>query len=145
MKRFTLLFFSLFVFSMTTFAQQSGPSIKFDKLVHDFGAIVQGDNAEYEFHFINNGNAPLIISNVRSTCGCTVPTWPHDPVMPGQEGKIKVHYDSNRVGEINKQITVESNSATGQVYLKIIGTISKKPSEVIPFQNYDPSGFPGAN
>ncbi len=132
------LFFVLF--GMTSFlavAQTNGAYIKFNKTVHDFGELTQGDKAEVEFVFTNTGDAPLLLSNVRSTCGCTVPTWPHDPIMPGATASIKVKYDSNRIGGINKQITVESNATNGAINLKITGNISKKPEEIMPFQNYD--------
>jgi hypothetical protein len=128
------------LFGMTSFlavGQTNGAYIKFNKTVHDFGELTQGDKAEVEFVFTNTGDAPLLLSNVRSTCGCTVPTWPREPVMPNTTASIKVKYDSNRIGGINKQVTVESNATNGAVYLKVTGNISKKPEEIMPFQNFD--------
>lgn len=137
------LFFVLFgLIAFSASAQNNGAYIKFSKTVHDFGELTQGEKAEVEFLFTNSGDAPLLLSNVRSTCGCTVPTWPHDPIMPGASASIKVKYDSNRIGGINKQITVESNATNGAVYLKITGNISKKPEEIMPFQNFDSNGTP---
>lgn len=121
---------------------QNGSYLKFDKLVHDFGELTQGDKAEVDFTFTNTGDAPLLLSSVKSSCGCTIPTWSKDPILPGQKGSIKVKYDSNRIGQINKQITVESNATNGVVYLKIAGNISKKPDEVMPFSNFDNNGVP---
>lgn len=140
------IFFALMLLTgFTANAQnQTGAYIKFDKLVHDFGEMTAGDPAEVNFSFTNTGDAPLVLSNVRSTCGCTVPTWPHEPILPGKTAAIKVKYDSNRVGQINKQITVESNASNGTVYLKISGNIKKKPDEIMPVQNYDNSGTPFA-
>ena len=111
------LFFVLMLLSGFAANAQSGATIKFEKLVHDYGELIAGDPAEVEFKFTNTGNEPLLLSNVRSTCGCTVPTWPHEPILPGKSAVIKVKYDSNRVGAINKQITVESNASNGPIYL----------------------------
>jgi len=136
------IFLLMSLLAAYTATAQNGATIKFDKLVHDFGELIQGDRSEVDFTFTNTGDAPLLLSNVRSTCGCTVPTWPHDPILPGKTAAIKVKYDSNRIGPINKQITVESNATNGPVYLKITGNIKKKPEEVMPIQNYDNNGTP---
>lgn len=133
----------LFAFLLVSIVNgQDAPIIKFEKLVHDFGELTSGDKAETNFVFTNTGKAPLILSNVRSSCGCTVPTWTKEPILPGKKGTIKVVYDSNRIGPINKQITVESNSSNGAINLRITGNISKKPDEIMPFQNYDKSSSP---
>ena len=71
--------------------------ISFQKDVHDFGKLKQHGNASTEFTFTNTGNAPLIISNAKGSCGCTVPTWPREPIAPGATASIKVKYDSKRV------------------------------------------------
>jgi len=136
-------FFALMlIFSVYQANAQAGAHIKFEKLVHDFGQLTQGDPATVEFTFTNTGDASLQLSNVRSSCGCTIPTWPHDPIAPGKTGSITVKYDSNRVGIINKQVTVESNAVNNSVILKISGEVKKKPEEVMPFQNFDNSGSP---
>lgn len=144
MKKILIVLIASISFSLTINAQDTGPYLKFDKLVHNFGEIFQDDKAEVDFTFTNTGNTPLLLSTVRSTCGCTVPTWSKKPILPKQKGSIKVRYDSHRVGPINKQVIVESNSATGTTYLKITGKISKRPTEVMPFQNLDGSGVPFA-
>ncbi|PLW93453.1 MAG: hypothetical protein C0592_06095 [Marinilabiliales bacterium] len=143
MKRYILAFAVMVGLSLAVQAQK-GPYLKFEKLVHDFGELLQDDKAVYEFKFTNTGDAPLIISLARSSCGCTVPSWPRQPILPGESSTIKVKYDSHRIGPINKQVVVESNSSTGTVYLKITGKISKRPSEVMPIQNFDDSGTPFA-
>ncbi len=136
-------FFALIlVFSVFQANAQTGAHIKFEKLVHDFGQLTQGDPASIEFKFSNTGDAPLLLSNVRSSCGCTIPTWPHEEIAPGKSGSITVKYDSNRVGPINKTVTVESNAVNNSVVLKISGEVKKKPEEVMPFQNFDNNGSP---
>ncbi len=94
---------------------------KFEKEVHDFGIVNEGDMAVYEFVFKNIGDEPIIMTNVRASCGCTTPFFTKDPVMPGKEGKIKVQYNSSgRMGVFNKSITITSNAepATKVVYIK---------------------------
>lgn len=88
----------------------AGPEISFEKDVHDYGNIKQHANGECEFKFTNTGNAPLIISNAKGSCGCTVPDWPKQPIKPGETAVIKVKYDTKRVGPISKTVTVESNA-----------------------------------
>jgi hypothetical protein len=75
------------------------------------------------FEFTNTGTAPLIISKVSSSCGCTIPKKPEDPILPGQSGEIQVKYDTNRPGPIRKAITVISNADTPTKILKIKGTV----------------------
>lgn len=73
--------------------------------------------------FTNTGNAPLVISSATGSCGCTVPTYPKEPIMPGQKGVIKVHYDTNRLGAFNKTVTIVSNAPSGSDILRITGTV----------------------
>ena len=103
-----------------------GPGIKFEQTGHDYGTIEQGANGNCEFEFVNNGTEPLILSDVRSSCGCTVPSWPREPIMPGKKSAIKVHYDTNRVGGISKSITVSTNGNPDRVVLSIRGTVNPK-------------------
>ena len=98
----------------------------FEKLEHDYGRVEQGGNGGTEFKYKNTGKVPLILSKVRSSCGCTVPSWSKEPLMPGQTGSITVKYNTNNVGQINKSITVESNASNGRVVLKIKGEVVKK-------------------
>jgi hypothetical protein len=101
--------------------------INFASTVHDYGTIEQGSDGTYEFKFTNDGKAPLILSNVRSSCGCTVPSWTKEPVAPGSEGAIKVVYNTNNIGSFNKSITVTSNAKNSQVVLQIKGNVTAKP------------------
>jgi hypothetical protein len=118
------------------------PEITFEKLVHDYGEIYQGENGECEFVFKNTGKAELILTNCRSSCGCTVPSWPKDPIPPGKKAVIKVKYNTQRIGQINKTITVESNAVNDRVVLKISGNVNPKPTEAAPENN---SGAPKVN
>jgi hypothetical protein len=128
MKNLLLTLSVFLVLGLTnTFAQTSSnetaPVMTFEKTVHDYGTINKGADAAYEFVFTNTGKEPLILSRPRSNCGCTVPQWPQQPIMPGQSDKIKVTYDSNRLGAINKQVTVMSNATNSPIVLQIKGSV----------------------
>ncbi len=110
----------------------NAPEISFDKTVHDYGSIIQGTDGTCEFKFTNTGKEPLILSRPTSSCGCTVPTWPQEPVLPGKSDIIKVTYNTNNVGGINKTVTVTSNAKTARVVLQIKGTVNPKPATTMP-------------
>ncbi len=97
--------------------------IEFKTEIIDYGTIEKGADGVRIFEFTNTGNAPLIISNVKSTCGCTVPKKPKGPIMPGETGEIEVKYDTKRVNPIRKTITVISNAERPTVALKIKGLV----------------------
>ena len=99
------------------------PKIEFKNTEHDFGTIEQNGDGTTEFVFTNTGDAPLILSNVRSSCGCTVPKWPRDPIAPGDSASIDVKYDTRRIGSFSKTITVYSNATETPILLKIKGTV----------------------
>ncbi len=108
-------------------ALNTGPDVEFEKDIHDFGTLTQGGNASTEFMFTNTGSEPLIISNARGSCGCTVPSWPKQPIKPGETSSIKVKYDSNRIGPINKSVTITSNAGNEPTkVLRIKGNITAK-------------------
>lgn len=109
--------------SLGAFAQAKVAKIEFKTDTIDYGTIDKGADGVRVFEFTNTGNAPLIISDVKSTCGCTVPKKPEGPIMPGQTGEISVKYDTNRVNPIRKTITVTSNADTPTVALKIKGEV----------------------
>ena len=110
----------------------NAPDIKFATDTHDYGTINKGADGNCSFSFTNTGKEPLILSNVRSSCGCTTPSWTKDPVLPGKTGKIDVHYDTNRLGQISKSITVTSNAKTETVVLMIKGNVIDTPKEITP-------------
>lgn len=87
-----------------------GAQITFEKDMHDFNEVPMGGNTTYTFEFKNTGTEPLIINQVRWSCSCQLAEWPKEPILPGKSGLIKVRYDSNRVGPINKSFTVFSNA-----------------------------------
>ena len=89
---------------------QDGAVMTIDKDVHDYGEIEKGADPYCEFLITNTGNEPLIISNAKGSCGCTVPTWEKEPIMPGESSVMKVKYDTKRVGPINKSVTITSNA-----------------------------------
>lgn len=111
-------------------AQVAGAKIEFEKLEHDYGTIDQGANGATEFRFTNTGTEPLIISNAKGSCGCTVPEWPKEPIAPGASSSIKVKYDTKRVGPISKTVTITSNAVdNSNTLLKIKGTVNAVASE----------------
>ena len=131
-----LLLLAAFVgFSSVSFAQAKIEFIAKDNTI-DYGTVTkEADNGLRTFEFKNTGNEPLIITNVQSTCGCTVPTKPTEPIMPGKTGKIDVKYNMSP-GPIRKTITVESNAVNydgGKVPLKIKGEVIVK-QETNPLQ-----------
>lgn len=98
---------------------------KFQKETIDYGKVQKGSNGEKTFVFTNIGETPLIIKNVKSSCGCTVPKKPEQPIMPGEKGEIKVSYDTNRVGGFSKSITIFSNAKTPRKIIRIKGIVTK--------------------
>lgn len=117
----TILFIGLIGFSVN--AQDKVAKIEFKETTIDYGTIEKGADGIRVFEFTNTGDAPLIISNVKSSCGCTVPKKPDGPIAPGETGEIQVKYDTNRVMPIRKTITVISNADTPTVALKIKGEV----------------------
>lgn len=103
--------------------ETSGAKISFKEEVIDYGTIEKGADGIRKFEFTNTGTEPLIVSRVYSTCGCTVPKKPKEPIAPGDSGIIEVKYDTKRVGPIRKTITVYSNASQVPHPLKIKGTI----------------------
>ncbi len=118
---FMLLFF---LAGFITNAQEKGAKIEFKAYTIDYGTINKGADGVRTFEFTNTGDEPLIVSNVKSSCGCTIPKKPKQPILPGETGEIEVKYDTNRVNPIRKTITVTSNAVNAPtVALKITGTV----------------------
>ncbi len=96
------------------------PVIKFEKTEHDFGKILQGEQVSYTFKFKNIGNAPLIITSIEKTCGCTTPDFSSQPIKPGESGKITITYDSKgHKGFQNKRLIVKANTNPSETILRI--------------------------
>ena len=123
-----LSFLIVILFGINSFARD-GPKIEFKEETINYGDVVKGvDDGVRVFEFTNTGNAPLILTNVQSSCGCTVPEWPKTAIDPGKSDKIIVKYNMNP-GPISKTITVESNAVNkpnGVVPLRIKGTVIVK-------------------
>jgi hypothetical protein len=145
---FSLLFFVFAAFAVQAqeSAQQpvnpNAPEINFDKLVHDYGTLFQGGDGACEFKFTNTGKEPLILQKPTSSCGCTVPTWPQEPILPGKSDVIKVTYNTHNIGPINKTVTVTSNAKTNRVVLTIKGSVVAKPAEKLPEKTNENSATP---
>jgi hypothetical protein len=98
--------------------------MSFNKKVHDFGDINQGDKVSYNYTFKNTGNNDLIISSAQGSCGCTVPEYPKTPIKPGKSGTMKVSFDSaGKTGSQSKTVTIRANTATGVETLTIKANI----------------------
>jgi hypothetical protein len=122
MKNIMLILF-VGLLTLGAMAQEKVAKIEFKTDTIDYGIIEKGSNGVRVFEFTNTGNAPLIITDVKSTCGCTIPKKPDGPIMPGETGQIEVKYDTNRVNPIRKTITVTSNATTPTIALKIKGEV----------------------
>src|SRR5690606_4953768 len=105
-------------------ASASGARLTLDSDVVDYGTIDQGGEPLRVAKFKNTGTEPLIISGAKGSCGCTVPNWPKEPIMPGESSQIEIRYDTKRVGAINKTVTVTSNDPAGNKTIRVIGTIN---------------------
>ena len=112
-----------------TATNPNAPEITFDKDIHDFVTIENGGDGTYEFKFKNTGKEPLIISSAKASCGCTVPTWPKEPILAGKSSTIKVMYDTKRTGSFTKQITITSNAKTANKIITIKGVVKAAPVE----------------
>lgn len=132
MKKLFLSIVSVLILFSFTNAQQKGANISFEKESYDFGKIKEADGkVEHKFMFTNTGSAPLIINNVKASCGCTSPTWTEKPIMPGQKGFVSAVFDpTNRPGNFNKSIFVETNSEKGQIVLSIKGEVLEREKTV---------------
>jgi hypothetical protein len=125
----TLFFFaiaSIFAQEANSVEAAGGAEMTFESEVIDYGTIAQNADGVRTFKFKNTGTEPLIISNAKGSCGCTVPTWPKKPINPGESAEIKVKYATNRLGPINKSVTVMSNAKEKTKVLRIKGNVIEK-------------------
>lgn len=155
MKRIALFF--LFVamgFSVSMTAQvksakgqtiKKGPSMSLETTVVDYGTIEQGSDPFRYFEFSNEGSEPLVIKHAKGSCGCTVPEYEKEPIMPGETSQIKVRYDTKRVGKFTKTVTLTTNegddAAGKKRILTIKGTVLKKAAEPDAVPKSKPSIF----
>ena len=123
-----LVAIAIFLFAGLAVQAQEVAKMEFKSDVIDYGEIEKGSDGVRVFEFTNTGNVPLVITEVSSSCGCTIPEKPKDPILPGKTGEIKVKYDTKRVGPIRKTITVYSNAEEPAKSLKIKGTVLAEKS-----------------
>lgn len=148
MKKLFILLTMAVAFSTVTFAQEAketnphAPNMEFDKLVHDYGKIMENGDGTCVFTLTNTGKEPLILTDAKSTCGCTVPEWTKAPILPGKSTEIKVKYATNRVGPINKSVTIMSNAANSPITLRIKGEVLKAAQQEEMLNNSYPTKAP---
>lgn len=119
----------------------SQAEMTFEKDVHDFGTIEYEGNGTYEFKFKNTGTEPLIISDAKGSCGCTVPTYPKNvPIKPGESQVIKVTYDTKRPGNFTKTVTINSNAKTPQKVITIKGIVQPAAPDAFPVGKKEDGG-----
>jgi hypothetical protein len=116
-----------FAFTANAQEQVSGAVISFTESSIDFGDLSQGDKVAHTFTLKNTGTSPLIISNVAATCGCTVPSWPKDPIAPGQTADIQVSFNSaGKVGKQNSIVRIYSNASEPIEKVSLISNVIVK-------------------
>jgi hypothetical protein len=111
-------------------AKNTGAKIEFETSEHDYGTLAYRADGTYEFVFKNTGKEPLVLNNVRSSCGCTVPEWPKEPIKKGEKGIIKVKYNTNVTGNFSKTISVFSNATEKPIILVIKGKVEAAAKEI---------------
>ena len=105
----------------------SDAKMVFEATEWNFGEITQGESVEYAFEFTNTGSEPLIITNAKGSCGCTVPVWPREPLAPGESGVVDVKFNSKgKKGKQNKKVTLTTNMVPSQMVLKVTGLVNLK-------------------
>jgi hypothetical protein len=102
------------------------PVMQFDKTVHDFGTIDQGTAVETMFTFTNTGEAPLVIVDAKSSCGCTVPSYSKEPIAPGATGELLVKFNGSGKNQVSKTVTITANTKTGKETLQIKAFVNPK-------------------
>lgn len=126
-KLFLLAVMALMVFAVQAQTEKKGAVIDFKEKSIDFGDITQGDRVEHTFVFTNNGDAPLVISNVAVTCGCTAPNWPKQPIAPGATGELKVVFNSaGKMGQQNSVVRIYSNASEPIEKVSLISNVLPK-------------------
>ncbi len=139
MKKSVLLLSVILITFSTIFAQAKGadsgrkikkkPQITFEVTEHDFGTVDQGSDVSFDFMYKNTGKSDLIITNVKKSCGCTIPEWSKAPLKKKKIDMIHVKYDSKRLGVFRKTVTVQSNAENSSVILIIKGKVVKKKED----------------
>ena len=121
--------FGVYAQSQDAQAAQSGAKVEFEESLFEFGEITQGDRVEHVFKYKNTGTEPLILSSVRTTCGCTAPDWSREPLAPGESTTMRVRFNSTgKMGMQNKTITVNSNASNNPERIRITANVLPKPA-----------------
>ncbi len=114
-------------------AVPAGPltTLEFAEATFDFGEVMEGEKVNHSYEFTNTGSEPLIISNAKGSCGCTVPNWPRNPIAPGETASIDVAFDSKGKGKVggnlqSKRVTITANTDPANTYLTIKGKVNKE-------------------
>lgn len=114
----------MFLVSFGLKMDQKVANIEFEELVYDFGSLDEGEKAFHDFEFSNTGDAPLIISDVEVSCGCTTPSFPKEAIAPGEKSSVRIGFNSKgKSGRFDKSVTVVSNAEDSAVRLRIVGRI----------------------
>ena len=109
-----------------TAEKTAGPAITFEESKFDFVSVAAGGTVDHVFKFKNTGTAPLVISNIGVSCGCTTPEWTKAPVLPGKAGTITAHFNSTgKMGMQNKVLTIESNATAGSTTVSLVGEVKE--------------------
>ena len=104
-------------------AKKNGRELWFEEQLHDYGEILEDSDGNWSFTFKNVGDSAVVINQVRSTCGCTIPAWPREPIEPGVSGEITVRYNTAQTGTFLKSVLVYSSAANSPVKLQIKGKV----------------------
>ena len=121
-KLFSIIAFAFLAISMNA-QDTDGPVMTFEKETIKYGTIKKGDDGTRVFKFKNTGKAPLKITNVKATCGCTVPTYPKNDIMPGETGEISIKYDTSKIGRFSKSVSVFTNTSRKRIPLRVVGNV----------------------
>lgn len=126
------LFISALGFSQDQAKNEKIGNFSFESDEIDYGSIQQNADGVRVFKFKNSGDAPIVISNAKGSCGCTVPTYSKNVIAPGESGEIQVKYDTKRIGKFTKTVTLTSNASEPSKVLRIKGEVLKPEGEETP-------------
>jgi hypothetical protein len=128
----------LFAFGLLAQEGETGPKMEFESTVVDYGTIAKNSDPIRIAKFTNTGTEPLIIKNAKGSCGCTVPSWSKEPIMPGESSEIEVRYTTNRVGTINKTVRITTNEGGQPHVLRVKGKVLNEEAPAEPKKEKSP-------
>lgn len=110
--------------------------MSFEETEYDFGTVVEGEKVRHVYKFTNTGEEPLVISDAKGSCGCTVPEWPREPIAPGKSGQVTVEFNSrNKRGDKNQKVTITANTNPPQTFIYLKGTVQPKDDATSQLNN----------